>query len=177
MNKQGTIAVTQAWNLLRAAAKKQKYQGDSVTNTYFPHPFTPHVQATYCGTPGASSSVGDLINTVMDGFVDFPCEAACFSLWLAPADGTNGNDIVAEVEIIYSESYRESYLCGGLTDYSGTGGAALEQVKAWMGAMDALVNAETPQGITIKKITQAQLWQFYKLHNSSLAAIKLIETD
>lgn len=168
MNQQGTLGFAQTWNLMRAAAKRQKYQGGTVIYAYAAHPFNEKVQTTYCGTPGASNSVGDLIDAVMTGLIDFPCEEANFSLWTAPIEVTGGNDIVAEVEIVYSPSYRESYICSGLTDYSGTGGSALEQVKDWMGAMDALVNAGAPRGITVKSITQADLRHFYDLHNASL---------
>jgi hypothetical protein len=168
MNQQGTLSFAQTWNLMRAAAKRQKYQGGTLSYAYAAHPFTEKVQTTYCGTPGASNSVGDLIDTVMTGLIDFPCEEANFSLYMAPAEGTGGYDVVSEVEIIYSPSYRESYLCSGLTDYSGTGGAALEQVKEWMNAMDALTNADAPRGITVKIITQTDLRRFYDLHNASL---------
>lgn len=163
------ITVEQAWNLILAAAKKQEYQADTDNIASGKHPFVEKIRATYCGCPGVSDSVGTLINAVMAELILVQKNEVNFTLWLAPAGEINGNDVIAEVEIIYDETYSEHFLCGGLTDYSGTGGAALVQVKTWMTALDALINTDNPRGITERYISQVDLKNFYDLQNKAVS--------
>ena len=88
-----------------------------------------------CGSLGTSESVYELARQLMNDY-----SPRVIQLHYFPENDVNGHMIVA---IVVTES--TTYYCGGMTDFSGTGGAAREWMLKFCSVLAGLSNAFVEQ--------------------------------
>lgn len=159
--------------LIEAAQRTGKYTG-SIYDRYFEeeyylttHPFGGSQSTRFVGSMGSSASVGAFLHFVAGRLhaQSLAEPATDFTLHFLPEPDGVGNLIVAEA---YNQ--HESIMVGGMTDYSGEGGAAFKMVRNALSFL-ALLNGKIVKqkhhsgsaNLMFRNFIEAELAPYYEL--------------